>query len=178
MAPSLEPTDKLFVIGTQQDWFEYTAVVPPSQISLLAPPCEGAWEELIEDWDFPEGPSYSYGGGIGGLTTDHDSVSHEFFEPWPPFSKKTMELDVFVARTGLAPTAIAIDVMGAEYHVLVGARQTLAHYRPKIYISIYPDQGFEQFGVEEYEVPDLLAKLGYEFDHYATVEDVEYWSFW
>jgi FkbM family methyltransferase len=49
----------------------------------------------------------------------------------------TIRLDDYCAEHGLAPTAIKIDVEGAEMSVLFGARDTLIRHRPVIFLSTH-----------------------------------------
>lgn len=49
----------------------------------------------------------------------------------------TLRLDDYCAEHGLAPTAVKIDVEGAEMSVLAGAAGTLARHRPTIFLSTH-----------------------------------------
>lgn len=48
-------------------------------------------------------------------------------------------LDHHVEETGIAPRLIKIDVEGAEFDVLEGARETVRRFRPLLAIEIHPD---------------------------------------
>lgn len=50
---------------------------------------------------------------------------------------RTLRLDDHCAEHGLAPSAIKIDVEGAEMSVLQGARETLARHRPLLFLSTH-----------------------------------------
>jgi FkbM family methyltransferase len=50
---------------------------------------------------------------------------------------RTIRLDDFCAARALAPSAVKIDVEGAERAVLEGARETLARHRPVIFLSTH-----------------------------------------
>lgn len=50
---------------------------------------------------------------------------------------RTLRLDDYCARHALAPSAIKIDVEGAEMSVLHGARETLARHRPILFLSTH-----------------------------------------
>jgi FkbM family methyltransferase len=80
-----------------------------------------------------------------------------------PKSEKTFQvsaitLDAFVAKAGLKPDFIKMDVEGAEHDVLVGARETIAKYRPKMLIELHHFDG----NVAGHPVPSLLADMHYE----------------
>ncbi len=51
----------------------------------------------------------------------------------------TIRLDDFCAEHGIAPSAVKIDVEGAERAVLEGARETLARHRPVVFLSTHGD---------------------------------------
>ena len=75
----------------------------------------------------------------------------------------TVKLDNFVNERELAPTLIKIDVEGAEFKVLEGARETLAKYRPAVVVEV-TNQREEACG--------LLSELGYVlYDEYGRVVD-------
>ncbi|HYR08050.1 MAG TPA: FkbM family methyltransferase [Longimicrobium sp.] len=50
---------------------------------------------------------------------------------------RTLRVDDYCAEHGLAPTAIKIDVEGAEMSVLAGAFDTLARHHPTIFLSTH-----------------------------------------
>lgn len=50
---------------------------------------------------------------------------------------RTLRLDEYVAEHALAPTAIKVDVEGAEMNVLLGARETLVRHRPALFLSTH-----------------------------------------
>ena len=50
---------------------------------------------------------------------------------------RTVRLDDFCSEHGIAPSAVKIDVEGAEGAVLEGARDTLARHRPVLFLSTH-----------------------------------------
>ena len=64
----------------------------------------------------------------------------------------TVNLDVYVQRQGLTPRLVKIDVEGAEFLVLEGARRSVAAHRPRLVIEIHPDErgGFDHGKMEAY----------------------------
>ncbi|MEW5930234.1 MAG: FkbM family methyltransferase [Gemmatimonadota bacterium] len=69
---------------------------------------------------------------------------------------ETVRLDDFVRERGISPTAVKVDVEGAEVQVLDGARATLAEHRPVIFLSTH--------GAEVHRASmQLLRELGYGF---------------
>jgi FkbM family methyltransferase len=69
---------------------------------------------------------------------------------------ETVRLDDFVRERGIAPTAVKVDVEGAERRVLDGARETLARHRPVLFLSTHGA------GVHK-ECLALLREAGYGF---------------
>jgi FkbM family methyltransferase len=69
----------------------------------------------------------------------------------------TLSLDEYLARLGMAPDLLQIDVEGAELSVLHGAEVTLLKVRPKLLVEIHG------WGTpKSAEVSEYLADLGYE----------------
>lgn len=67
---------------------------------------------------------------------------------------RTVRLDDYCAEHGLAPTAVKIDVEGAEVSVLEGGRDTLSRHRPVIFLSTH--------GLDVHRASlELLRGLGY-----------------
>jgi FkbM family methyltransferase len=51
----------------------------------------------------------------------------------------TITVDALVVRLGLSPHAMNIDVEGAEFLVLKGARATIADARPRNFLSVHSE---------------------------------------
>lgn len=74
--------------------------------------------------------------------------------------KSQMTIDEFCGENGIIPELIKIDVEGAEYDVLYGAKETLKTYDPIIYLSIHPKE-LELLGCSVSNLISLLSDLGY-----------------
>jgi FkbM family methyltransferase len=59
------------------------------------------------------------------------------------------------------PSAIILDVEGAEFEVLRGAERTLRTRAPKIWLSLHPEFLHEQYGEWGAELRKWLTDLGY-----------------
>lgn len=82
------------------------------------------------------------GSGTGRLTGTGDLVV------------RTVALDSFCQEHGIEPTAMKVDVEGAEAGVIEGARETLRRARPVIFLSTHgPEAHHHSIG--------LLRELGY-----------------
>jgi FkbM family methyltransferase len=82
-----------------------------------------------------------------------------------------------VARSGLAPNVVSVDVEGAEMHVLRGFREVFRRNRPVVFVSIHPEFMDNLYGLAPDDVHDLMADNGYQglrlaYDH----ED--HWVYW
>lgn len=77
------------------------------------------------------------------------------------------------------PDAITIDVEGAEYRVLRGARRTLETARPVVWVSIHTDLEWMRLRYATEGAAVLhryMAELGYVPEHLATDHE-EHWIF-
>ncbi|GGB48546.1 hypothetical protein GCM10011316_20860 [Roseibium aquae] len=102
-------------------------------------------------------PSY-YGHGSSLIERQADSVG---------VAVKTISIDDFCSEKQINPTAIKIDVEGAEYDVLVGAEKTLQEVQP---VVVYEDIG----NVRAKRDPiDILVRNGYRLYDAALYEHVD-----
>jgi len=79
-----------------------------------------------------------------------------------PFDLQITSLDDEVARLGVVPDLIKIDVEGFEYEVLLGARRLLREHKPPICLELHLNQ-LEQRGIAPQQVVDQLLEHGYTF---------------
>lgn len=86
-----------------------------------------------------------------------------------------MTLDDLVEATGFAPTAITMDVEGGEMDVLLGAQNTLAAHRPKVWVSVHPTF-LPNYGHEDLDVHDFMRKAKYDPVFLATDHE-EHWMY-
>jgi len=94
-------------------------------------------------------PDHTLNPGQGSVS--HASGSRKFLV-------QAVCLDSFCAQEALRPDLIKMDVEGAEQDVLLGARQTIAQWRPKLLIELHHFDG----DALAHPVPDLLADWGYQ----------------
>ncbi len=69
-------------------------------------------------------------------------------------------LDSFCVPSGVRPDILKMDVEGAEYDVLLGAKETISRCRPKLLIELHHFDG----NVAAHPVPDLLAGWSYQIE--------------
>ncbi len=71
-------------------------------------------------------------------------------------------VDALCREMGFQPDLMKIDVEGYEMAVLLGAQETLALHRPRIFLEVHPER-LRQLGHSVAEVVQLLEGLGYGF---------------
>ena len=147
----------------------------------LAPPL-GTCVALVGDHSDPGAPDFDVSPvpGVwpapawGPVWTDrsfryiHDA-SHAAHTP-------QVSIDDWVEKTSIHPTALTIDVEGAELLVLRGAARTLVEDAPLVYVSIHPDLLARDYGATVEDVLFSMAALGYTAKHLGTDHE-EHWAF-
>jgi len=78
-------------------------------------------------------------------------------------------IDNYVKEKQIKPTFIKIDVEGAEFEVLKGAKQTLKKFKPVLVIEIH-EFILPSFGTSTQEIIDYLTELGYEKEIIGNTE--------
>lgn len=76
-------------------------------------------------------------------------------------------IDDFVARAGAVPTAITMDIEGAELQALTGARRLLVEHRPLVWVSVHPEFLRHHFRQTPADVYGYLESLDYRVTHLA-----------
>lgn len=192
MAEHLKKDDVLFDIGTEHGWM--TAIIAKyfTPNVVLFEPTGEFWPNIRQTWEHNDLPTPlgCFHGLVGEETRDAtynlmawpkashgeliEKLAYRYLHEHPQDPRTT--IDDFVAGSGLIPTAVTIDVEGAELLVLRGAENTLRRYKPKLWISIHPDLGKRDYGLKEGQVQSFLEELGYKGEHLATDHE-EHWFF-
>lgn len=76
-------------------------------------------------------------------------------------------VDEFCQRAGVWPTAVTMDVEGAELQVLKGAHQLLVEHRPLVWLSIHEQFLRHHFRQRTEDVLSFLEGYGYRLLHLA-----------
>ena len=74
--------------------------------------------------------------------------------------------------------AIVIDIEGAEWHALVGARETLREFKPLVWVSVHEPTMLDWYGKKLDDIHSLMARVGYsgeELPHHGEGET--FWLF-
>lgn len=186
MAQHLKQGDVLFDIGVADGWMSvlYSKFVGPENVCLFEP-SSTVWTNIRTTWEangcVP--PRNTFWGFVSDTTRLHpagaliNDETLEYKNGWPASSYRDtlieemcfrsllstadnipqITLDEFVSQTGIIPRGISIDVEGAEFKVLNGAKATLASFHPLIWLSLH----------------DLNGAL--EFDYHSSKEEVFTW---
>lgn len=86
-------------------------------------------------------------------------------------------VDILADSIGHDPTAITIDVEGAELEVLRGAHDTLAEHRPLVWCSVHPQFMRHHFGQDVHELHAYMRnEHGYR-GHLLASDHEEHWLF-
>lgn len=73
---------------------------------------------------------------------------------------EAITLDDFCGTRALQPDVVKMDIEGAEYDAVLGARKTIGLYRPKLLIELHHFDG----NVGAAPVPKLLTEWGYQIN--------------
>lgn len=195
MAQHLEQGEILFDIGAEMGWLSvvYGQMVHPSNMVLIEP--TGAfWANIEAIWhkNFDCEPLATYHGLFSDMTTSKDVLPmHQF----PKASRGDLidklaytylhdnqesvpeiTLDEYVKQTGIVPNALTIDTEGSELLILRGAVNTLAKRNLKVWVSVHPDLGLENYGIDKHSVYEFMKEQGYDGSIIATDHE-EHWYF-
>jgi FkbM family methyltransferase len=130
------------------------------------PDVDGVWSG---EW-----PEAAYGPVIG----DHGFKTMPEYPEIPRFAIDD------VARFLKPPTAITIDVEGAEYEVLLGAQKTLQEFKPKVWVSVHPEPAYLTYDRPFIlkDIQALMADCGYpqdpttgEFGTFIASDHEDHW---
>ena len=187
MAAHLTHDDVLVDVGAEHGWMSlvFASMVGPSNL-VLVEPTDRFWPNIRQTWERNFGgvlPRAAWRGLFAADTTATNLDS----TPWPaesvgPLIDKLaytyihehpecprVRVDAWVARTGIVPTALTIDVEGAEWEVLLGGHEVLDRYHPKLWVSVHPDLMLRDYGSDAEGFMEYLVKgFGYEATHLAT----------
>lgn len=194
MRDHLTRGDVLFDIGTEQGWCNliYADIVGPENMVLIEPTPQ-FWPNIRATWErnYSQKPLACYAGLLSNVT----DTKVKTFKPWPAASTgllidrnkyqyihehdavvKQLTLDDFVARSGIVPNALTMDVEGAELLILQGAENTLAEHQPIVWVSVHPDLMERDYQATAADVHYFLENLGYTATHLATDHE-EHWLY-
>lgn len=181
-------------VGAEQGWQSliYNRFVGDGNMVLCEPTRE-LWPNIRATWERNGAhPRRCYDGLLSSETTD----LRDTFTGWPPASQSGVLLDRnkynyihehglvtpqitvddLMARCGVTPDAVTIDVEGAELAVLTGAEHTLAEHHPLVWVSIHPDLMVKHYRHTVDMLQTVMSRHGYRGKHVATDHE-QHWIF-
>ena len=195
MQQHLTHDDILVDVGAESGWMSlvFGDMVGPSNL-ILVEPNAAYWPNIRQTWHrrFTEPPRATYRGLLGPEAANDPQV---IVGGWPvesdgPLSQDRAyeylhnekpdvpvlpleDLRDFGVPT---PTAVTMDVEGAELEVLKGAINMLVETHPKLWISVHPDLMARDYDTNPAELTEFLAEFGYAGTHLGTDHE-EHWMF-
>jgi FkbM family methyltransferase len=175
----LGPGDVMYDCGAEEGdlpalWASWGASV------VLIEPGRRVWANMKAIWDannlpaplatFPgfaadteRQPEDAEGLTVGGWPACADGPvidNHGFANVWerPDIAATTIDS---LTQLITPPTAITVDVEGAELRVMRGAEQTLRTHRPIVWISVHPQFMLDTLGDRASDLYRFMAELGY-----------------
>jgi FkbM family methyltransferase len=102
------------------------------------------------------------------LTIGGNDVPYVHPEDKTRTTVRSLTLDSFTSSSGIVPDVIKIDVEGAEWLVLEGARQLLAEHHPDLIVGVHPFWLPVSHSVDQ--ILGFVEQLGYEITDAHKVE--------
>jgi FkbM family methyltransferase len=199
MRAHLGPDDVLWDVGAESGWCSiiYARLVGPSHLVLIEPTPE-FWPNIKATWLRNHGYRTPPRACYQGLLSDRDAMPTD--GPWPVTQSNWPEAAYgdLIERTSYRyihehadttaqlradhladligpPTALTIDVEGAELLVLRGAERILQRVRPKVWVSVHPDLALRDYGTTTDELMEYVERFGYRAEHLATDHETHYY---
>lgn len=165
MKKNLDAMDTMFYVGAEEGEMAALCQIWGSRVIMFEPNPK-AWSHIRSIWeanklDFPLGIYPGFASDVTQQATKESELQHLLKiqeDGWPVSSQFEMEaahgfkeldkeseyfdqvtIDDVIEVTRILPTAISLDVEGAEGKVLRGAETCLKVCRPKIWLSGHPE---------------------------------------
>jgi FkbM family methyltransferase len=174
MRDNLTKDDILFDVGAEHGWM--SVVFSRFCKVFLIEPTPEFWPNIFQTWI--KNNDYDPEGCFCGLIGDKSNCKPDNFA-WPKEfagdmidknkylyldqcsnDTQIITIDDLVARSGVKPTALTIDVEGWELSVLKGAYKLLSENKIKVWVSVHPDLA-SKIGIGENDVDNYMKSLGY-----------------
>lgn len=138
-----------------------------SHLTDLRPPKATGNPGIFEGWP----PEYS----VGAITPEFGFRHLAQDAPRTP----QITLDDFVRGTAIRPSALMLDIEGAEWNALSGANFILDELMPLVWVSIHPETLWNWYGKKPEDIFELMWKFGYRGKALAPLgrDGEDYWLF-
>lgn len=202
MEQNLKRGDVLFDVGSELGWQSaiYAKFVGAGNLCLFEPAAE-LWPTIREIWAANQlrVPKTTFCGLVSNRTMDENAPAtvHEYYWPDPAFGEalksydnwaaihsflttgqtSEISLDDFCELTGIIPTAITMDIEGAEMRALQGASKILTENKPLVWVSIHPEVRLRKYGTSRNEILSFMVSHGYSYQ-YLGVDHEEHYFFY
>lgn len=163
---------------------------------LLVEPSPWYWPRMRETFEANDlQPVAGFHGFCADVPNHIEAAAYlPWGEPWPSaakdrttnrvgFANVTERPDLACATIDMLaarwepPSAISIDVEGAELRVLRGAEQVLEQCRPVVWVSTHPESMILGYDDREGDLIGYMSGLSYDFLHLGW-EHEHHWVFW
>jgi len=188
MAKTLKKDDLMIDIGAEYGW--QTAVYQKMCKLIIVEPNVDYFNNIRQIWEknCDSKPEAIY----VGLMSDKDLNNPELLTDWFDGTGELvtglkyryigkdkglpqMKVDTLVKKLKKTPTAITMDIEGAELLVLRGAEKLL-NKGIKVWVSVHPDLAEKTYDIKPNEIHDYLKSLGYKGKLLGTDHE-EHWYY-
>lgn len=200
MYKTIKPGQTIFDIGTEEGDLTGLYALWGAQVVMFEPN-PYVWPNIRWIWDANQlpPPLGRFAGFASDTTNLHPAeIEPIFLEPardgWPAcaygpligdhgFRVVTQRshdtpqttLDDWVSAHTIIPDVITMDVEGAEFRVVQGARRLLSAHRPTVFMSVHESFLINEYGDHPKHLWDYMTRFGYEaellwWDHEAHVQ--------
>lgn len=172
MQKHLKKTDVLYDIGAEMGWLSVVYARFVNTLVCIEPLNDFIGNIVALFLSNNQELPLIYNGFFGDFTNEYGLIKtmnevkkyHYIIDKseYPQLAQDSpcITLDKYVQITGIVPTALTIDVEGAEFKVIKGAEKTIKKYRPKIWVSEH-DEMANKYGDKVDSVFKFLDSVGY-----------------
>lgn len=180
MASKLSEGHVLFDVGVESGWMSvlFARMVGAKNMVLIESTPQ-YWPNIKQTWEQNGlGNPFSTFCGLFGNQNLNDPMINS--EAWPMeadgeltearsyrylhehgATAPQLRIDEFCQATQIIPTALTIDVEGAELEVLKGAERLLTYHQPLIWLSVHPDLMERDYNTSPFALDQFFAKCHY-----------------
>ncbi len=185
---NLKKDDILFDVGAEHGWL--SALLGKFCNVFLIEPTKEFWPNIRQTWE--KNLETKPAGYFSGLVGDKGDKKKLNYSEWPTESNGELieklkyvyihdnsenvpvkTIDQIVKESNVIPTALNIDVEGAEMLVINGAANTLKRYKPLVWVSIHGDL-IKGYNSSEEKLVKKMESLGYVGELLATDHEKHY----
>lgn len=189
MRDHLKRDDILYDVGAEHGWMS-VVFAQMARVFLIEPTPE-FWPNIYNTWY--KNISYDPAGCFCGLISDETNFDEKIdYKVWPDVTvgpmidknkylyidsheknTRIITLDELAMRSHIYPTALTIDIEGAELQALYGARELLKTKKPLIWVSIHPDL-MEKYDATPLKLIEWMEIEGYKYEFLGADHERHY----